>query len=193
MPLIPVGTAQVNLIFTGTSLPNGAECTFGVDLGVGGNPTVIAGLVDDAVGVSGFMSNLSNEVELSSILVKFGPVSTGASAQISTSHSGSAGVGGPPNVTFLVRKTTDDGGRAGRGRMYLPQPAESQVAPSGAVEGAAHSALQSDLDTFFGELVASDIPMLVLHGSGSPISVPSEVTALVLDGHVATQRRRLRP
>lgn len=97
------------------------------------------------------------------------------------------------NTTYLVKKSTGLGGRKNRGRWYLPFVREANVNDVGTVDGATMSYLQDRVDQFL-----IDIPAL-----GSPVGVivllhtleaddPANLTAMPVDGRVATQRRRLR-
>lgn len=192
--LIPTGYAQVNMRFTGVAVPSGAEMTFGVANGGDLSPLDIATVVDGAWAAANLRDNQCNDLSLTSILVKLGPNATGASAEFGTDRSGLAsGAGVPPNVSVLIRKVTDSGGRAGRGRFYMPGFTEGSVDESGAIAGAVLSTMQGQADTFLDELAGAFCPMALLHGSlDAPIDVPLEVTALVVDARVATQRRRLR-
>lgn len=107
----------------------------------------------------------------------------------------------PSNVALLVRKMTSRGGRRGRGRMYVPWLLnDSEVDDVGNVTGTFVAAAQVAFNQFLEGLAAAApagpfAPMHILHsdgGSTSPGS-PNEVTSLVVDPLVATQRRRLRP
>jgi hypothetical protein len=191
--LIPTGYAQINWKFTGTSCPNGAEVTLGVDISsYGGTPAAAAG---DAIvayndNIDGIMPAT---VTLASVLVKFGPNATGPSAE---SPSGNAGSGGgastSPNVAWLVHKTTAQGGRAGRGRMYWPGVQESEVDPSGNLSTAFVTGAQTAVDGFLADLSTALLIPVVLHGAASPLSTPTTILSLEVDGVAATQRRRMR-
>lgn len=191
--IIPPGYAQVNLIWTGTALPSGAQCTLGLD-----NQTPnfsaadLAQNVIDAYVTAGFASNLPNDVNLVGVLAKKGPNATGESALVSTGQNSGGGTAGTPNTAVLVHKNTPLGGRAGRGRMYLPSIQEDQVGPSGIIAPAVVAALQSDMDTFQSELVAVDLDCVVLHNAGSPLETPTPITTFTVQSIAATQRRRLR-
>jgi hypothetical protein len=98
----------------------------------------------------------------------------------------------PPNCAILVKKITNIGGRHNQGRCFLP-PAwvtEVSVTSTGALAA-------GDVITINGMLLASLTAMetagyhaVLLHSTAGP--APVSVTALSVDGRVATQRRRLR-
>ena len=193
--IIPVGFAQVNMLFTGGALPRGAQVTFGVDLeDPGDDPTAVANHVILSATSADFMDSLVDDIVLSSVLVKFGPVATGPSVEVPCDIDGGASSSGvSPNVSLLVKKVTSAGGRSGRGRFYLPGAPESMVTDAGNIDSSAGSTLQGQLDSFLGTLATAGVPMVLLHADlSAPIDTPLPVTDLLLDGRAATQRRRLR-
>src|SRR6476646_5087725 len=112
MAVIPVNFSQVNLQFSGTAAPTGAEVTFGVDNSTGLTPAAI----ESAVYVN-WNTNLrpltQSLLTLATILVKNGPNSTGPFVQVS--HGTVGGSVSPccsPQVAYLIRKATILGGRA---------------------------------------------------------------------------------
>jgi hypothetical protein len=194
MALIPLGYAQANLKFTGTALPFGAQSTFGIALqGSSVSPSDLALAVENAWDLAGFNAILGNGNDLSSILVKYGPTVTGPSAEISVTNTAGGGLCGPPNVTWLARKVTLDGGRAGRGRIYLPGVPEDVVGSDGDLDNTQVAALQTAFNNFQAKLESDSFALTVLHGPGAPITSPSAIESFQVDGRAATQRRRLRP
>jgi len=191
---IPVGCAQVTMFFTGSNMPNGAACTIGFDItGAAGTPNGV-GVDYNAVWLgTGIQARIASAVNYSGCLVKFGPDSTGPSALVPTTINGAGGTGASPNVTWLVQKVTAVGGRAGRGRWYLPGMPESVVGGDGVLDATARANMQGDINELIAAWAAEGLVPMVLHGEGSPISVPSQITALNVDTRAATQRRRLRP
>lgn len=193
MALIPSGFAQINWKFAGTSAPNGAEVTLGVDISsYTGTPADAAG---DAIAAynSAVDSIMPATVTLASVLVKFGPNATGPSAEVTSGNAGSGGgASTSPNVAWLVHKNTALGGRAGRGRMYWPGVQESEVDPSGNLTTAFQTGAQTAMNNFLAALATDLLIPVVLHGAASPLSAPTTITGLTVDGRAATQRRRLR-
>lgn len=190
---IPAGCCQINFMFSGNSLPTGAQVTLGADITTGpATPTAVGTAVNASVSSSTIVGNLAIGNDYDGCLVKFGPDATGPSALVSASISGSGVASCAPNLAYLVHKVTDDGGRAGRGRMYWPGVAEAGVDGAGNIDSSYLSAFQTDVSDLLAKLIADDIFPMVLHGDGSPITVPSEITAFTVDARAATQRRRLR-
>jgi hypothetical protein len=76
--------------------------------------------------------------------------------------------------------------------MFLP-PAfygESGFDGNGSFIGAGQARIQADLTNLLDRLEVEEVPMRLFHND--PDTGPDEVTGLVLNGRIATQRRRLR-
>lgn len=190
---IPANYAQINLKFGGTLYPSGAQITYGVDATGFDEPAVIADLAGDAWSSANLAPRMTDGCDLQSILVKIGPTATGPSAEVGYVILGTgAGDGAPPNTAILVRKVTPQGGRAGRGRFYFPGVSELDAQGGGNLDPEERSNLQDVLDDVLEKHSVAEIPWVLLHGAGSPISIPTVITSLQVDGRLATQRRRLR-
>lgn len=192
--IIPSGFAQVNLKWSGASVPTGAECTYGVDIsGYSGDPTDLGESVASAYNAANLDGVQVTTISLTSILVKFGPNVTGPSAEVATSFPGTiSSPGNWPATSVLVQKNTSAGGRAGRGRMYWPGITESDVSVAGIVDTAYRLAMDTALTSFLDQHVVANHPMVLLHGDSSPIPTPLPILSLVPASQVATQRRRNR-
>lgn len=191
--VIPEGFAQVNLIFAGAAVPTGAQITMGLFIeDEESTPTEVGEEFADLWRAAGISANMSSDVDLAQVLVKFGPNATGPSALLGETDGGSLSSPCTPNVAFLVRKNTAAGGRAGRGRFFLPGVVESQVDGAGMIASETRTNLQADLDTLMSSLVSAGLIPTLLHGENAPISTPLQVTSLTVDAKAATQRRRLR-
>jgi len=96
----------------------------------------------------------------------------------------------PMNCALLVRKTSSQPGRGGRGRYFIPFALEeTDVSETGQIDGTTVSDWQTIQTAFLAALVAEDVPMVILH---SGAGVPAAVTTLNVQSKIATQRRRLR-
>lgn len=191
--VIPESCAQINLKFTGTSVPLGAEMTFGVGRTGFETPEEVKDAVMDAVSTSTIITLCTGATKLTSVLVKLGPNATGAMAEF---PAGLSGVGAsdtlPPNVALLIRKGTPQGGRRAQGRMFLPGIPEAATAHGGIVDPGYLSDAQSRFATLRAELIENTVPMVLLHSQdfGGLGALP--VTTLTVQPQLATQRRRLR-
>jgi hypothetical protein len=190
---IGAGFAQVNWKFTGSAAPRGAEVTMGWDLSA--YPNTPEELAADAAAtwVDTFLTFQSSAIELSSVLAKYGPNNIGPSAEISVGEvGGQSNATFPPQVSVLVRKLTSAGGRAGRGRFFIPGVGETTANESGIIPSDILGNWQGQADDFIDAMVGFGLVPVVLHGADSPITVPSPITSLQVSNTVGTQRRRLR-
>jgi hypothetical protein len=191
--IIPENYGQVNLRFIGPSAPSGAEVTLGLNVEVyPSSPAVAADAIYNNWNTTVRLVQTST-VELTEVLVKFGPNSVGPSGVRGGSTVGAlAAITESPSVSVLVQKVTGFGGRAGRGRFYWPGARESMFDSSGLADPVLLAAWQTQMDNFYTEMVSDGLIPTLLHGESSPISVPLPITSFEVDGRAATQRRRLR-
>jgi hypothetical protein len=108
----------------------------------------------------------------------------------SSSGTGSRGGSEPPaQVQGLIKKATGFGGRAFRGRLYIPDLYEDQVNNNGDLNGTALGLLNDIAGAWMdlaGFASASFLAPQLLH----PSTAPTEITSMAAEGRVATQRRR---
>jgi hypothetical protein len=191
--VIPVGFAQVNFLYTGPGVPTGAQWTLGINLeGSAETPTDIANECLAHYETADFDAVTASGTDLTGILVKFGPDATGPSSQIGVSVGGAGAAGGGAAISWLCRKLTAVGGRAGRGRTYFPGVPESSVEEGGTLNTGQLALMQNSWDLFYTAMAGGTFSPVLLHGEGSPLSAPNLITEFVVDSRVATQRRRQR-
>lgn len=95
-----------------------------------------------------------------------------------------------PNVTLLMRKQTGRRGKAFNGRCYWPGMVyESDVDASGVINPTQLQGFNQFFNSWQSELNTLELEPYLFHGE---ISDPTPIEDLVIDGTVATQRRRLR-
>jgi hypothetical protein len=102
----------------------------------------------------------------------------------------------PPNVTYLIKKTTSFAGRRYRGRMYIPFVSITGITQTGSLSGAELTILVARASALLTGLVGatpntSELSILHAESSLSALPAPTPVTALSAEAVVATQRRRL--
>lgn len=188
---IPEGFAQVNIRYTGSGAPTGAEVTFAVAL-----EPVLAGAAVVAEAIGDIWRDtvnvyVSNTITFDSILVKFGPNDTGESAVVAYGVAGSVSDDpAGPQVASLVRKNTNHGGRQGRGRLFLPGVPEESTDEAGNLDAGYHANLQEQFDNLHEGLVTAEYLPVLLHGAALP--VPYDITSFSVQVKTATQRHRLR-
>lgn len=96
------------------------------------------------------------------------------------------------NSAVLVKKTTASGGRKNRGRCYVPPYGENNgdIDTAGNMLPAHRDALQSNWEAFNAALSDNGVPPWLLHSD--PVAVPTPIQSFVVQGLLATQRRRMR-
>lgn len=206
---IPSGYAQALIGYTGNNAPTGAANVFGLELLDSMlTPTDVAEIVR-STWASTIMTELTDDVTMSAVRVKFGPDSTGPFVETAASTvGGNTTTSLSPNTAYLATKVTPVGGRRGRGRLYFPGVADTAANDSGVISAGYIALLQPLLDNILSGLTTAGCPMVVLHSpattwvlvNGQPrrqpvagsLPVPSEVLSLPLAARAATQRRRMR-
>ena len=193
--IIPSGYAQFNLLFSGPSLPTGAQCTFAADVSAGPSTPTAAGSEVATIleGLTDLIAATWTDVDIDGILTKFGPNATGPSSVVPSTWSGGYSSGDVlPATSYLIRKNTAMGGRQGRGRMYWPGVPNSEVDNAGNVSSGVLTDLSVAFTELYTEMAAADMPLVLLRAAGSPVTEPEPLTGLSPQSVVATQRRRQR-
>lgn len=107
----------------------------------------------------------------------------------------------PGNTALLVRKQTARLGRSGKGRLYMPfYVAEGSCDEGGNIDANVLDDYQASFDAWLEALAGPDAQgtgdlSMVLNNGPNPdgdVPAPIEVTSLVVQSKVATQRRRIR-
>lgn len=192
----PPGFADCSLEFQQTGLTRPAYITFGVNP-TDTDPSVVAGLVHAAWGAAGSLRTImDSSVTMTGVRASLGTDGSGDLVYVMATTdlgTGSALTALPANCAVLVHKTTDRGGRRGRGRMYIPWClAESACDEAGIITAGNLSTIQTALNGFKAALVTQNVPMVLLHSEGKTAIVPPDpVNFLIADRLIATQRRRL--
>lgn len=100
----------------------------------------------------------------------------------------------PQNSAVLVHKRTAFGGRRNRGRMFVPAMlGEAVVDNVGVITPAARTDFQNQFNNLLLDNRAANLDPVILHSEGiSPVTPPTNIATLQVDGRISTQRRRLR-
>lgn len=187
---IPEGYSLVRLDFSGSGVPTGAVMTFGLNNAALLTPATIADDVGSALDTNNVKLLYDNSVSLTNIHVKNGPDATGPFFDRATVLPGErVGEVGYPGAAVLIKKSSALGGRKNQGRMYMPGISEADIALGGVVEASFQALCQSTWSAIFAELDGS-YGMVILHSD--PADTPTGITALNVEGQIATQRRRNR-
>lgn len=197
MSFIPEGYGEVVVTYTQQGSTRPAQWTLGVkpglteDLATYGTDLAARYQLSD-----GPLDPTEFDSRLTAVNLRFtyqsdtGPVVYDTPLNILGSRTGDAQ---PPNVAVLIRRTTDRGGRRGRGRLYLPSAYinEVDVLEGGILAGARRTSLQDVANSIRtrAETAAGTVAVLLHNDNVVP---PDELTALTVQPMVATMRRRLR-
>lgn len=103
----------------------------------------------------------------------------------------------PMNSAILMRKNSASGGRAYRGRAFLPPiwVGEAHIDVGGNIEGAYVASVQSYMDNLFERPSSETLggKWFLYHTILDGVSLgPTELTSWSVQSKIATQRRRLR-
>lgn len=164
--------------------------TYAINVGIGGGQAALDTCVEywGSV-VEGVMST---DAVVRRSTLKQGPNETGPTFEnFTVLDGGVTGASVMPQVAGLVRKLTGLGGRANRGRFYLPHLSSTTISSSGQIGGAALGDYQEVMETWLTGLESEGITVYILH-SDPGASDPTEVTSVAFQQQVATQRRRNR-
>jgi hypothetical protein len=176
-------------------------CTYGVALDPGAAAPDVNAIANQlrtnwATNINPLMPSIITQLQ-TEVHAKFSgspDLVVGVSAT-TTTGAGSSTALVPQNCAHLIHKRSNAGGRAGRGRMYLPAVIEANVDAVGALTsawmGTVNSALTALLAGTDGTLTDGMVILHDSHGAAAAAS-PYKVTALSCDPIIATQRRRLR-
>jgi len=160
-----------------------------VTIGAFLTPTALATVLHDAWGDTLLTRQIAT-CSLEKTRVKFGPNATGPFAEYTEIRSGPRNEDAEaPSVAVLVEKVTNFGGRANRGRFFVPGISYGDVAVGGGLASEPQTFFQTQANAFLARLDTEGLDMVLLHGASSD---PTTVTSLNVDGRAATQRRRLR-
>lgn len=193
--ILPTGGKQATLRWTLSGDPDEMVSTLGIDHEGFMTPDELAHEVYIAATTAGSLCVAANMFNLYTFVGVTAHFQTLGGLLVGEWVAPVVGTGGgnplPSNCAILVHKRTQLGGRRGRGRMYLPAftAGELDVNASGTIDTVDHAAIQAELGVFRTTLVANDVPPMLYHSDGG---AGTEITNLVLDTRIGTQRRRMR-
>lgn len=194
MPTAP-GYASCAIQMKHALITRSAYITFGVHPS-DPDPLAVCGAISTAFASAGsLLAQVDNDVAILAYHASVGqdgaPDLVGALP--STQNGGASASTLPANCAVLIHKRTARGGRRGRGRFYLPWVgSETLWDEAGKLAGASVTTLQTAANNFRSALVSGGVPMVLLHDQGlTPEGPPNDVTSLIVDPLIGTQRRRL--
>jgi hypothetical protein len=188
--IIPLGHALFSWHFRMAGDSGDVVFTMGADMqAVAANTTTANDAYDAFVG-SGAMATMSTDTVL--YLCAIEAPSGNVANYFEDNAGGEAGASMPPNCAQLVQKRTALAGRKQRGRLYLP-PMRATYYNSSGILGATQAAdLQDAMDDFLTAFnaIGTGLEADILHSDIG--DSPTEITSLVVEAQLSTQRRRLR-
>lgn len=192
---IPPGFAEAWYRFTVVGDSEPMFCSLGVNLAVGITPDTTTANNILGAGAANLRALLSSATTWDGGHVIFG--ADGGDNRVDSTLAPVTGTSGatplPPNCAMLIRKMTVLGGRRNRGRLFVPGISNTGVSNAGVIAPATLSAYQTSATAWMAALVATaEVVDLSLFHDTAPFT-PTNITALVCQGRLATQRRRLRP
>lgn len=198
---IPVGHGQLTIPFNLTGDDREMVVTFGFEDNSAISPDSIAEIFQTAwFGMNTMASSaISTAYSVGPCRVRvnrtLGLFEGSAAATRAGTNAGIAPL--PQNVALLVRKTTLRGGREGRGRLFLPPCTENEanVSATGDIGATAVTNWNTELEEFRVACETNSQPLELLHDvqPGDPTPpTPDNITGLLMQRFVATQRNRLR-
>lgn len=191
--VIPVGYCNAAFVFTSSVGTGPFVTTLGVDTGESGGDFV--GVANDlkALYASALGGITSNALTLDRVTLSIGVDGPGGSVDSDTAPVAMTGniTSGPMAMAVIARKTTNQFGRYGRGRMFLPGVnSENGIDPDGSVTPAYRTTVQTALNAFFSGMPPEATPVL-LH-SETIAQAPDIITALTVSDLVGWVRGRIR-
>lgn len=189
------GQAQFVWHFHHTGDTEDYLCTFGFDPEFG-DPDVGTDLAELGFGnwEAWLIARQSSSIQLIACDVEVqGPTGKNVWTSVGSAVGALAPDIGLSNAAGLVRKITAAAGRGKNGRMYVPGIPVTKFDDVGFIDGAEVTAWNEALAGFLdGMISVCGVVPVVNHSTTGVVTGSPEVTALVMDPLMATQRRRLR-
>lgn len=185
---VPLGSVECIMHFNVPGQSGDVQSSMGFLTGAGEDNTEREAVVDALENLLGQVSTL---VQLDHVTFDIGsadPVNA-----FVEENSLAFGLGGgdvlPPNVSWLIQRRTFQGGRRGRGRMFMPGVTAGSVDSQGNIDPGVVAGWSTNFDDFISDLPTGWLPAL-MHAT-APFT-PTLIAAFSPQGRVATQRKRLR-
>ena len=194
--IIPVSGSQATVRWQLSTDAEPMVCTIGfVDDLLTNDPVAIANRFNTAWdnaqidSAADMLVGYSKLTKLVTTRLASGPVTVEVGAVVTGTQVGNPL---PNNCSFLVRKISALGGRRNRGRLFVPpfRFGEDTVAGNGTITAAQVSAMQGEWTAFLTQMNLVDLTPVIWHSDGSP---GPEITSMLVQPRIATQRTRMRP
>jgi hypothetical protein len=189
MSNIPTGFGLVSFIHDGPIVGKVAVCTLGVQFDFADPQTVVNAC--SAAWIAQILNVVDNSWALRRTDMRVGLTGgVGPTVENGTAAAGlQTGSASPPNCALLIKKLSALGGRANRGRMYVPGLPEAVVDEAGSIDSTFRASAQTRFNNFAAALATATADPVILHDGPAD---PTPITAFTVQALSATQRRRLR-
>lgn len=191
---IPPGFGNAAFTFTSSTGTQPFVTTLGVDLSEYAGTFVAAANEAMAVYATSLASVTDNDLTLEKVTLAIGQDGPGGSVDSNSTpvQMSSSGTFGPVAVGVLARKVTNEIGRRGRGRMFLPGTnLESGTETDGSLTSSYRTTMQNALDDLYEGWQTTFLTDPVLFHSTAPTD-PTPITGLSVGDLVGIQRGRIR-
>lgn len=195
--VIPPGYANAAFIFTGSVGTQPYITTLGVDISDWGGDHVAVANTLKLTFATAFETEMSSALTLDRVTLAVGQDGPGGSVDSDTAPDSFSRSGQfpPTAMSCIVRKVTNELGRRGRGRMFIPGiVSENEVGEDGAINPARMFAigtvLQGWYNTLTYEATEQSLQPVLFHASAP--TMPTPITAFGVSPLVGWVRGRIR-
>lgn len=197
--VIPPGYASAAFVLTGAVGTQPYVTTIGLDIRDAGGDFVAVADQSFSAYHTAIMAETSNQLTLDRVTLSVGQDGPGGSVDSTLAPVAGSKTGQyPPTACSLIaRKSTNELGRRGRGRMFIPGVlGEADIDQDGTVQAGRRTALNTALNLFLNMLGPSGptsiaIPVL-LHGPSVTPIPPTPISGLTCSDLVGWVRGRIR-
>lgn len=195
--VIPPGYANAAFVFNGPPGTQPYIFTLGVDIsGWGGDHVAVANILK-ATFAGQFATEVTSQLTLDRVTLAVGQDGPGGSVDSDSAPDAFTRSGSfpPTAMSCIVRKVTNELGRRGRGRMYVPGIiSENEVDQDGSIVAARRTAVNQLFDDWYDTLAAppleTALPPVLFHAS-APTN-PTPITSFAVSDLVGWIRGRIR-
>ena len=196
--VIPPGFALASFVHSSDVGTPPLVTTLGVDISAFGGDHVEAANTAFTYWAQNIMATMDGSITLDRVTLAVGSDGPGGSVDSNlTPYEGDrSGAMVPASMSAIARKVTNDLGRRGRGRMFIPGVlTQTEVDEAGKIGSTRLNTLQTALNTLYGQFQNGSSPLLalppVLLHSSAP-TTPTPITGFPLATLVGWVRGRIR-
>lgn len=197
--VVPPGYGLASIYLSGDVGTSPYVTTMGLDIGAAGTTLIDAANNVLASYIDAFQGITNSDLRIDRVSLFVGDLDSPGS--VDSTGPGAQGLReiamAPTAMSAIARKVTEELGRAGRGRMFLPGIlADEDVNESGRIEGGSRDIFDAKCLQFLDNLANADPTMellpVLLHSESSPITTPTAIEALITAPLVGWIRGRIR-